>query len=125
MDVGVVGFLLLGAFYTFAGFAGVEMACRSRLFDIAIAKISMKRPPQAETLKGLWFIGQGLVILAGGLALLLRLDLAAVFFLIGAAGQALYLGLLGPFYFDKSDPPDPRGRAQSPRSAPCWPRPAR
>jgi hypothetical protein len=103
----------VGAFYAFAGLVGVRASLQGRLIDIAIAGISMKPPAKAETAQGLWLIISSLVVLAGGLFLVLRLEWAAVAFVVSAAGQALYLLLIAPKYFDPQDPPDATGRQQT------------
>jgi hypothetical protein len=103
----------IGAFYTFAGLVGLRAAHQSRLMDIAIAKISMKGPPAVETARGLWLLFASLAVLAGGLFLILRLEWAAAAFAVSALGQAMYLLVLAPYYFDRDDPPDARGRQQT------------
>ena len=44
---------------------------------------------------------------------MLRVDLAAWLFLASALGQAAYILVLAPRYFDLHDPPDARGRRQT------------
>lgn len=112
-DLSIAILIAVGAFYTFAGLVGLRMAVQGRLLDIAIAGISLKRPPVAETERGLWLLISSLVVLAGGIFLILRLDWAAAAFVISAAGQALYLLLLAPVFFDPADPPDAKGRQQT------------
>lgn len=103
----------VGAFYAFAGLVGLRVAVQGRFMDIAIAGISMKPPPVTETARGLWLLFSSLVVLAGGLFLVLRLDWAAAAFAVGALGQALYLLVLAPWIFDPADPPDALGRQQT------------
>ena len=113
IDVSHGVLLLIGAFYTFAGFVGVKAALAGRFIDIAIAAIEMKPPPRAETARGVWLLIAALLVLAGGLLLLLRLDWAAWAFVASAAGQAIYLLVVAPVFLDPSDPPDARGRQQT------------
>lgn len=105
--------ILIGAFYTFAGVVGVRMAIQGRLIDVAIAGISMNPPAMTETARGLWLLMSSVVVLAGGLFLILRIDWAAVAFVASAAGQALYLLWIAPKVFDPGDPPDETGRQQT------------
>jgi hypothetical protein len=105
--------VVVGAFYAFAGLVGLRASLQGRLIDIAIAGISMQPPAKAETARGLWLLVSSLVVLAGGLFLVLRLDWAAAAFVVSAAGQAVYLLLIAPKYFDREDPPDAMGRQQT------------
>lgn len=105
--------IAVGAFYTFAGLVGIRVAVQGRLMDLAIAGISMKRPPVVETARGIWLLLSAVVVLAGGLFLILRLDWAAAAFAMSALGQAVYLLALAPYYFDAADPPDATGRQQT------------
>lgn len=105
--------VVVGAFYAFAGLVGLRASLQGRLIDIAIAGISMQPPAKAETARGLWLLVSSLVVLAGGLFLVLRLDWAAAAFVVSAAGQAIYLLLIAPTYFDPEDPPDATGRQQT------------
>jgi len=105
--------IAVGAFYTFAGIVGLRMALQGRMIDVAIAGISMTPPSRVETARGLWLLLSSVVVLAGGLLLILRIDWAVVAFVVSAAGQALYLLLIAPKFFDPGDPPDERGRQQT------------
>ncbi len=107
------GLIVVGAFYTFAGLVGIRVALQGRLLDLAIAGISLKKTPMVETLRGLWLLLSAVVVLAGGVFLILRLDWAAVAFVAAALGQAVYLLILAPYYFDAADPPDATGRYQT------------
>lgn len=108
-----VGLIVVGAFYTFAGLVGMRVALQGRLIDLAIAGISLKRTPLVETLRGLWLLLSAAVVLAGGVFLILRLEWAAMAFVVSALGQAVYLLILAPYYFDAADPPDAKGRQQT------------
>ena len=104
---------LMGAFYVFAGYAATRAALMSNLIDRALAAISASKPAPAETAQSLWLIGAANVILAGGVALVLLIDVAAWIFLASALGQAAYLFYVAPRFFDTDDPPDATGRRQS------------
>lgn len=104
---------LLGAFYAFAGYIAGRAALTSRFMDLAIAAIGATRPHPLETRRSLWLLSGSLMILAGGAALMLLLDVALWLFVASSAGQAVYLFVLAPRYFDLVDPPDERGRRQT------------
>jgi hypothetical protein len=105
--------LIIGAFYAFAGFVGIRAALHGRLFDIALASISMTPTPKAELARGLWLLVGSLIVLAGGLFLLLRLKWAAWAFAASAGAQALYLLLIASKLLDPNAPPDATGRQQT------------
>lgn len=113
MDPTEASLRLIGAFYTFAGYAATRAALTSYLFDRAIAAISGKRPSARESARTGWLLAGANIVFAGGLALTFLLDAAAYLFMASAAGQAAYLALLAPRYFDVEDPPDPKGRRQT------------
>lgn len=102
--------VLFGAFYAFAGVVAARAALVSSFFDRALAAISGKAPTRCETLRTLWLVAGAFLVLAGGVALALRLQLAVALFLASALTQALYLRVLAPRYFDRDDPPDAQGR---------------
>lgn len=104
---------LLGAFYAFAGYIAGRAALTSRVMDQAIAALGAKAPDPRETRQSLWLLCGSLVILAGGAALMLLLDVAPWFFIASSIGQAAYLFVIAPRYFDPVDPPDERGRRQT------------
>ena len=104
---------LMGAFYVFGGFVATRAALTSSLIDRALAALSSSRPSAAETPQSLWLLVAANVILAGGVALVLLIDLAAWIFLASALGQAAYLFYVAPRFFDTDDPPDATGRRQS------------
>lgn len=103
--------LLVGAFYALAGMMAMRAVLSTRLIDVAMSAISGKRPARHETLQHIWLLISSLMISAGGIALLLRMELAAALFVISAGLQILYLLIAAPYYFDVLDPPDPKGRA--------------
>ena len=101
---------LIGAFYIFAGVVASRAALTSHLFDRAIAAISAKTPSPRETAQTIWLLGAATIVLAGGVALLLLRDWAMPLMALSAAGQAAYIYVVAPRYFDVDDPPDPNGR---------------
>jgi hypothetical protein len=104
---------VVGAFYAFAGYVATRAALTSHFLDRAIAAIACKKPSSAEVRLTYWLLSAATLVLAGGVALAFLLDVAPWLFVASAAGQALYLFVLAPRYFDVEDPPDPRGRQQS------------
>jgi hypothetical protein len=110
MQADDIALRLLGAFYLFGGVMAARAARTSHLLDVALASITMKKLPRAEVLRTLWLAASSVVVLAGGAALMLMITTAAWLFALSALGQALYLALLAPRYFDAADPPDENGR---------------
>lgn len=104
---------VVGAFYAFAGVVATRAGLSSRLMDIALAGIGGEAPKRAETARALWMTLAGLLILAGGVALLLRVDVAAWAFTISALAQGVYLAIVAPRLLDPDDPPSPEGRKQT------------
>ncbi len=78
--------VLLGAFYTFAGIVATRVALTSYVLDGALAGISMKKPSRVETLHAAWMLGASALVLAGGLSLILRTEIAAWIFVISGVG---------------------------------------
>lgn len=113
MTLTSIALVLVGAFYVFAGIVGTRAAKTSQLMDRALQAISLEPTPAAETLRGYWLVGSTQLVLASGLALMTKTIPALWLFVASAAGQALYLFFLAPYYFDKSEPADPRGRSQT------------
>ena len=113
MDATDILLRLVGAFYAFAGVVASRVAVTSHFLDRAIAAIGGKPTPRAETLQFHWLLGSAILVLASGAALVLRIDIAAWLFLASALGQAAYILVLAPRYFDLHDPPDARGRRQT------------
>ena len=81
--------------------------------DHAIASISGQKPKAAEMAQSYWLLAAANLILAGGVALVIRADIAMWLFLLSAIGQAFYLYYLAPRIFDREEPPDATGRAQT------------
>jgi len=101
----------IGAFYAFAGLAGARAAVMDAFFDYALAAIVAAKPPPKT--KQIWMLAGALAVLAGGAALLLGLEIAFWLFLTASLGQALYLLVVAPRWFDPDDPPDEEGRQRS------------
>lgn len=112
-DIAQFALRLLGAFYGFAGYVASRAALTSRLMDHAIAAIGGTKPDPRETQRSVWLLVGSVIIFAGGAALFLLLDVAPWLFAASAIGQALYLLVLAPRYFDLAEPPDERGRRQT------------
>lgn len=104
---------LLGAFYAFAGFVATRAALMSLFLDRAIAAVGAQKPSRIEVNQSAWLISSAALVLVGGVLLLAGLQLAALAFVASALGQAAYIFLLAPRYFDREDPPDPGGRRQT------------
>ena len=113
MEIADIALRVTGAFYAFAGYVATRAGLMSYFVDRAIAAIALKKPAAAETAQTIWLLCAAVLILAGGVALMLLMELAAWLFAASALAQAAYLFLVAPRYFDRDDPPDPRGRQQS------------
>lgn len=113
MDASEIILRAIGAFYVFAGYAGARAGLMSYLLDVALAAITLKKPPRAEILRAGWLLIASTLVLAGGIALMLLVDWAAWLFVISAAGQFAYLTVAAPYYIDLEDPPDAKGRQQT------------
>lgn len=112
-DISDIILRLVGAFYAFAGVVAMRAALTSYFMDTAIAAIGGGQADPVERQRSYWLIGAAWLVFAGGAALMAGLDLARWLFVASAAGQAIYIFALAPMYFDKVDPPDPRGRRQT------------
>jgi hypothetical protein len=104
---------VIGAFYAFAGYVATRAGLMSRLIDQAIAAIAMKKPPRTETAQNAWLLVTAALVLVGGVLLLGGLELAAWVFVVSSLGQAAYIYVVAPRYFDREDPPDASGRRQT------------
>lgn len=113
MTVTEVALSLIGAFYAFAGWVATRAGLASLFMDRAIASISGQKPNASEMAQSYWLIAAANLILAGGVALVMRMNVALWLFLASAIGQAFYLYYLAPRIFDREDPPDAVGRAQT------------
>ena len=113
---------LLGLFYAFAGYIAVRAVHQARLIDMAIDVLSAvalpeEMTPPREHQRALWLLIASLLILAGGIALLLQMELAAWIFLASATLQIAYLLFAAPHYFDDGEKPDGQGRQGSNNAA--------
>jgi hypothetical protein len=113
VDFTDIGLRVIGAFYAFAGYVATRAGLTSYFIDRAIAAIAAQKPSRLETWQAVWMLGAATLVLAGGLAFMLLLDVAPWLFLASALGQALYIFFVAPRYFDVEDPPDPAGRRAS------------
>jgi hypothetical protein len=113
MEIADIALRVIGAFYAFAGYVATRAGLTSYFVDRAIAAIALKKPTAAETAQTIWLLCAATLILAGGVTLMLLLELAAWLFAVSTLAQVAYLFFIAPRYFDKDDPPDPRGRQQS------------
>jgi hypothetical protein len=109
-DLTQIALFVIGAFYVAGGFLATRAALTSRFIDRAIAAIAMEPVDRRETQRYAWLLTASVLILAGGAALLVMSQLAVPLFVVSAAGQAAYIYVAAPHYFDKADPPDERGR---------------
>lgn len=113
MDVVDLLLRLIGAFYVFAAYMAARAGVMSLLIDRAIAAISLEQPARADVLKAYWLLAASVLVMASGATLLFLLDVAVWAFLASALGQAIYLFVLAPRYFDAEEPPDEVGRRQT------------
>lgn len=113
IDTAQVVLTLIGVFYALAGLVAIRASLQGRMLDVAISKISMAPPKRAETARGLWLLISSVVVLAGGLLLIVKIEYAATAFVISAIGQAVYLLVVAPWFLDPGDPPDEKGRQQT------------
>lgn len=115
---------LLGAFYVFAGHIAIRTVLRWRAIGLGLAAVEAEitkaghgepaaKRPFAEAAREAWLLAAAFIILAGGLTLMLRLEAATWLFAISTLGQAFYLTIIAPHYFDLNDPPHPEGRRQT------------
>lgn len=113
MDLADFGLRLVGAFYVFAGYVATRAALTSHILDKALAAIGGKGLTRVEIATTAWHVVAAALVLASGLALMLRLEMALWLFLASAVGQAAYIFFVAPRWFDRADPPDPAGRRQT------------
>lgn len=113
MDGSEIALRIVGAFYVFAGYVATRAMLMSIFLDRAIASIGATKPQQVEMARSYWLLGAAALVLAGGVALMALLDIAAWLFLASAVGQAAYIFVLAPRFLDPDDPPDEVGRRQT------------
>lgn len=102
---------LIGAFYVLAGVVGARAALMNALMDRALAMLTLKTGPSRA--KSTWMLAGAVLVMAGGVGLILKVDLACAFFVLSAIGQAAFIYVVAPRYFDADDPPDEDGRRQT------------
>lgn len=101
---------LIGAFYALGGVVVLWSSLTAVVAQQAQVAIEGRSQLAAAVWRGRWLVGAALVLLFCGLALALRVDLALPLFGLSWLGQALYLGLLAPRWFDAVDGPQDAGR---------------
>ncbi|MDI4662758.1 hypothetical protein K9U40_00170 [Xanthobacter autotrophicus] len=107
------GLRVLGLFYVLSGVLVVRSLAVSAMADTAYAAIMGAPPHPAARAREIWLAAGSVLIGAGGLALVLRLDVAAVLFVLGALQQMVYLAIVAPRFLDPHDTPDGAGRAKT------------
>lgn len=113
MDLTEIAVRAVGAFYVFAGYVATRAALTSHVLDKAIAAIGGKGLSRVEIATTAWHLTAASLVMASGLAAVLLLDSARWLFVASALGQATYIYLVAPLWFDVEDPPDPKGRRQT------------
>lgn len=113
MDGTEIALRFIGAFYVFTGYVATRAALTSHVLDKAISAIGGKGLTRVEIAITAWHLTAASIVLASGVAALLLLDLARWLFLASALGQAAYIFVVAPMWFDVEDPPDPKGRRQT------------
>jgi len=113
MDIIDVLLRLMGAFYVFAGYVASRATLTAMLVDRSIASLAAAPPTDAEGRRAGWLLAVAHLVLIGGVALLLTLNLASSIFVLGLILQGIYFAVLAPRYFDAIDTPSARGRKQS------------
>jgi len=108
-----VPILLLGTFYTFAGFVAAREAQKNAFLDAALADVSGGPRDRLDRERSLWLYALSAVVGAGGLLLLIGSALAAPAFLLAALLQALHFFVLSPLRYDREEPVNPQGRRRS------------
>ncbi len=110
MDFTDIALRAVGAFYAFAGVVATRASITAAMIDRAIATISLEEISVRETARTGWLFASAVLTFAGGLGLAVQLDIAVWLFVASAVGQALYLAILAPLYFDAEEPLDASGR---------------
>jgi hypothetical protein len=105
--------LLLGLFYSFAGFVAVREVQKEALLDAALTGISGAPRDRLDQERSLWLYAGAAVVGAGGLLLLIGSALAAPPFLLSCLLQGLHFLVLSPRRYDRQEPVDPAGRRKS------------
>lgn len=105
--------VLVGCFYAFAGFVAVRAGLTSHFLDLALARISMEPVSAPDLWQTRWLIMAAILVHIGGVALLVRADVAVALFALSLVLQLAYVGIVAPRYFDRDLPADDRGRRQT------------
>lgn len=106
----------IGAFYVFAGFAGMRALTIDHMMDHMLAAISLRPTPAKENNRR-WLIATSALVIGMGGGALMVLNLWAVpLFLIGAAMQVVYLAWARTA-FPADDEADRAGRRQTSNAA--------
>ncbi len=105
--------LLLGIFYTFAGYMAARAVQKDALIDAALMAVSGRQRDRLDQERSLWLYAGAAVVGAGGLLLLAGSALAVPAFLLSCLLQGLHFLVLSPSRYDRLDPVDPAGRRQS------------
>jgi multisubunit Na+/H+ antiporter MnhC subunit len=113
LELSEITLRVIGGFYAFAGYVATRAALTAHVIDQAISALAARTTSALERAQSVWLLSAAILILAGGVALMLLLDIAAWLFVLSALGQAAYLFFVAPRYFDVEDPPDAKGRQQS------------
>lgn len=113
MDAVDILLRLLGAFYVFAGYIAARATLTGLLIDRAIAALSAGVPSRAEMQRAWSMLATSVLVFAGGLALVLALQISVWLFAACLAQQAIYFWVVAPRFLDPHDEPDPQGRRQS------------
>ena len=107
----------IGFFYAATSLLVIRTLAVSAVADTTWAAIMGEPSHPAARRREIWLAAGALVIGAGGLALLLLLDLALPLFVLGALQQAVYLAHAAPRWFDPHDEPDTDGRRRTVNAA--------
>ena len=100
----------VGAFYALGSVFVLWGTLTSALVEQATAAIKLKPLSAAAIWRARWLAGSALLLLACGLSLIMLLSWAVPLFLLSTAGQALYLAVLAPRFFDPVDKPEAADR---------------
>jgi hypothetical protein len=104
---------IIGAFYVFAGLVALRAMAMDRLFDVALAAITLGDPPDPnERIKSLWLTFGAALTLAGGVALLILSVLAPGLFVANLAVQTVYI-LWAERALPPEEPEDRIGRTRT------------
>lgn len=115
LDAGGVALALIGLFYGVGAVFTIRVSATGMLLTDALSSLCRVDPREQAAernrarLLGLMAVLYG----AGGIFLLLRLDLAAAVFAVSCALYGLYLYVIAPKWLDPWDPPEEPGRSST------------